>query len=370
MKKRIPLSKPYIGLLEANKAWRAVLSGWLTQNGAEVKHMEGNIAAQINSAVTDFEITTTSNGTTALHLALLSINIGPGDLVAIPDFCYIAVANSVLYCGATPLLVDVQASDSNISVNSIPSNLISQLKAIIVVDNYGIQADLKAIRSYIGDTVPIIYDVSESFPRISQIPEGNSHNLILTGSFYANKVFTSGEGGFIASNSKIIEKIKRIKNQGQNIPGEFSHEILGYNYRLTNIQAAIFNGQWQKRQKILRKRNLVFARYANALKNHNYIRFINQEENPWLVTLQIKNPAINLTTVREKLRKEGIETRPGFQSFHTIPHIAGSAKSVGNLKNSIEFSRTILSLPTYPQMNSRDIEYVIKKLVKSLINVH
>jgi perosamine synthetase len=346
--------------------WKAVRSGWLTQNGEQVKLMESNIAKCFNLSDSTLEISTVSNGTHALHLALLSLDVRQGDLVGIPDFCYVAVANAVLYCGATPVLLDVEIETTNISLTNVTQERLESLKAIVVVDNYGIQNNLPQLRQLIKSKVPIIYDVAESFPGCNIDDELVGSVDVITGSFYANKVFTSGEGGFIGSSSARMTKIRKLKNQGQASIGEFKHDVLGFNYRITNIQAAIFNAQWKKYKKILAMRRKVFMQYEKELNGHPQIEFINKDANPWLVAVRIFNSGQNVEILREKLQIAGVETRPGFQSFHKVKYIAGCSQIDNELSNSALLSRQIICLPTFPHLRKRQIKYVCQILVESL----
>jgi perosamine synthetase len=362
----IPLSEPYLGISEALHVWKAVRSGWLTQNGQQVKLMEANILSSMSIKSPILDITTTSNGTHALHLALLSLDVGPGDLVGVPDFCYVAVANAVLYCGATPVLIDVEIATSNICVTKLSQKQINTLKAIIIVDNYGVKNDIPKLRNLIGLKIPIIYDVAESFPECT-IDDKIANNVdIITGSFYANKVFTSGEGGFIATNSSRMLLIRKLKNQGQTNPGEFKHDVLGFNYRITNIQAAVFNAQWKKRKKILTKRYEVFNEYGLLLDGHPQIKFINRKANPWLVAVRILRTGEEVEILRAKLSEAGIETRPGFQSFHNVNYISKNSVIFDKLDNSVLLSQQIICLPTFPHLRKQQIKFISRTLIDSL----
>jgi perosamine synthetase len=367
--KSIPLSQPLIGWREVFSAGRAIKSGWLTQNGSQVKLMENTISAAFSTSTFKFEVTTTSNGTHSLHLALLSLGIKDGDYVAIPNFCYVAVANSVLYCGATPILVEVNEETTNIDLETLPHDLLSKIKAVIVVDNYGIQNDLKAIRKIIGPEIPIIYDVAESFPECAEAVNRTSEADLITGSFYANKVFTSGEGGFIGGKRELVDKIRKMKNQGQSRAGEFAHDMVGFNYRITNIQAAVFNAQWTRSKRILRRRRKIFEKYAFELGKNTQLKFINQHENPWLVAVRILGSQIPIEEVRSKLTAKGIETRPGFQSFDSVGYITEKSLKSSTLSKSHVLAKQIICLPTFPKLRNREITYICREL-DQILNDH
>lgn len=192
----IPLSMPWLSSNEKSRVAEAIDSGWLTQNGPEVALMESNLHKFIVESDaernTEYEVTTTSNGTNALHLALLALNISPGDEVIVPNFAYIAVINAVVYCGATPVVADVSSDNWNIDPVDLQRCISANTKALIVVDNYGKLNNFRELREIVNNRFPIIQDAAESFPD-SCLP-GNSLGDLLTFSFYGNKVFTSAEG--------------------------------------------------------------------------------------------------------------------------------------------------------------------------------
>ena len=364
MSKPIPLSLPNVGLREATAAFLAVRSGWLTQFGREVHRMEKNLNSFYSvESEKVLETTTTSNGTTALHLALLSIGIKEGDEVIIPNLCYIAVPNAILYCAATPVVVDVSKDSWNIDPSQIKTAISSKTKAIVIVDNYGAPANVAKIREYIPAHVQIIHDCAESFPP-SQARSGIGGADLVTLSCYANKILTAGEGGAVIGNAAAIERIRILKNQAQNPKQKFSHSELGYNFRLTNVQAAIFNVQWSKRQQLLKKRTKVFERYISELNKSKITWKSNLIENstPWLFTISIENPIVDMHKVIEIMKQGGIESRPGFTTITNTEYLSSKIKAVGTLENSNKLSQSLISLPTYPDLTRKKIRRVIETL--------
>jgi perosamine synthetase len=239
-----PLSQPWLTSDETRRVAKAIESGWLTQAGSEVKEMEAQLSNLTSSS--NLIATSTSNGTTALHLALIAAGVRAGDEVIVPNFAYIAVVNSVLYCGATPVLIDVDLETWNIDINQIRTAITEKTKAIIVVDNYGRFADLKNIRSELPESISIICDSAESFPENFD-KDLYSYANFLTTSFYGNKIFTSAEGGAVFGSEQSIKLIAKLKNHSASTEKKFYHDSLGYNYRITNIHAAIFSGQEEKK---------------------------------------------------------------------------------------------------------------------------
>lgn len=369
MSHSIPLSQPWLSDLERSQVDAALSSGWLTQNGPDVKLMEVTLEDLLRVNLQDFfhgedfEMTTTSNGTTALHLALLALGIGNGDEVIVPNFSYIAVINAVIYCGATPIIADINREDWNIDPRDIEKCISQKTKALIAVDNYGRLNNFHSIRNVVKDRFPIIQDAAESFPLSFTSPNGFGD--LITLSFYGNKVFTSAEGGAVAGKSALIEKIRSMKNQSLGVKGTFSHVDIGYNYRITNIHAAIFNAQWNRRSEIIRERKRVFSDYKLFFeKNFNEIES-NLDSNPWLATVLLPENSKGVSVVREILQIQGIETRPGFTLFSNQSFLSKYI-SARPTPVSVEISSRILSLPTYPQMTTDDVNVVCKSLQKAL----
>ena len=216
MSYKIPLSKPWLTDLESNNVKKSIDSGWLTQNGSEIKIMEDYLQEYLilDADLSERDVTSCSNGTTALHLALLGIGIKAGDEVIVPNFCYVAVYNAVLYCNATPVLVDVDLDTWNISISKILDAVTDKTKAIITVDNYGRIVDYITLKAVLPSNITLIQDASESFPGINNVINDCGQGDISTFSFYANKVITSGEGGAILGPTDIIDRIRIMKNQG------------------------------------------------------------------------------------------------------------------------------------------------------------
>jgi perosamine synthetase len=368
MDKPLPLSLPSVGFLEATAAFRAVQSGWLTQFGGEVTQMEENINHFYSAgSARQIQTTTTSNGTTALHLALLALGVSPADEVVIPNLCYIAVANAVLYCGAKPVVVDVTKDSWNIDLKSLVSSITPKTRAVVLVDNYGVRINTNEFRMALPKHVRIIHDCAESFPTPATNSGIGGADLV-TLSCYANKVLTAGEGGAVIGNPEAIERIRILKNQAQNPKQKFSHSELGFNYRMTNMQAAVFNVQWRKRERLLKKRQEIFKWYFAALSasSINWKTSFQDDSTPWLFTISIENPNVVISKVIELLKKEGVESRPGFTPIASTEYLVDKIRISGNLIHSNELSKSIISLPTYPKLRQKDIKTIVNALQSAI----
>lgn len=311
------------------------------------------------------DVSVCSNGTTALHLALLSLDIGPGDEVIVPDFGYIAAVNSVILCGATPVLVDV-APDWTISLDGIRKSITEKTRAVICIDNYGIICDYQNIREILNPSIKIIQDAAESFPG-TDLKEGFPiFGDIATFSFYANKFITSGEGGAVVAPKQLVLKMDKLKSQNTSSTGSFVHLGLGFNYRITNLQAAIFVSQWNNRKKFHRQRSAIFHEYKNDLISLDQLSGNNFFANPWLATIRISASVQERDMLRKYLQDEGIETRSGFAPASDHKYVMQVARIYSELKNSKEISNQIISLPTFASMKKSDVKKVTRALQKNL----
>ena len=363
----IPLAEPSINWREYVQLVMSLRGGWLTQSGSQVKKMEASLTDFLARAdQPNHKVSAVSNGTTALHLALLSINVGPGDEVVIPNYSYIAVANAVSYVGATLIPCDVDRKTGCLDARELRKLITSRTKAVIVVDNYGVLADYESIRDITPSTITIIQDAAESFPGPNIESIYGNQGDITTFSFYANKVVTAGEGGAIRASAEILKRVNYLKSQAQVSARNFTHGEVGFNYRITNMQAAIFNAQWKKLKIILSKRVSVFAAYVREIEKHNLDITHNGDlrNNPWLFCVRSESIGLNRDRIRLSLNEVGVETRPGFTPI--------SQHDFFGIDNKLAFSRSdalaaqTLCLPTFPNLSAKQIKYVVSHLKSAL----
>jgi perosamine synthetase len=342
-------------------------SGWLTHLGPASEKMRTELKEFATAAWEgkEIDVALTSNGTVALHLALLAAGVEPNDEVIIPNFSYVAVANSVLYCGAKIVLADINPEDWNLNLSDVQNLISPKTKAIILVDNYGRNFKFEGSRPEYLKDIRIIRDISESFP----CNKGNFYNDFdfATVSFFANKIITTGEGGAIFANRDFIQKIRILKNQGVKEKGTFNHEVLGYNYRITNLAAAIFTSQWSQRDRIIRKRRKMFDCYKNEFLKLkiDYESNNNNSSAPWLFTVKLLH--VNqkkLSDIQQLLKNSKIETRTGFKLFDQIKYLQEEIAKKSKTKFSNELAVSIISLPTYIGLKKKQIRRICK-LIKS-----
>ena len=265
------------------------------------------------------------NGTVAIHMAMEALGVKKGDEVIIPDFSNIATANGVILSGAKPVLVDIDKNNFCIDPKKIEEKVTSRTKAILVVHLYGHPADMDPILDIAGKhNLFVVEDCAEAHGAEYKGKKAGGLGDIATFSFYANKIVTTGEGGMVLTNNKeLAERACLIRNLGFTEP-RFHHYLLGFNYRLTNMQAAIGYAQMEKIDQILKEKLSIMNKYNKLLKGAKGI--ILPKEAPWaknvywMYTILIE-PEFRLKKeeVMKKLRDQGVDTRSVFYPFHKQP---------------------------------------------------
>lgn len=359
-----PVSEPTLGELERNFLIEAFDSGWISSSGKFVERAEAKLCELLHTK----SVTLTSNGTTALHLALLALGITSKDEVLVPNLSYVAVPNSVLYVNATPILVDVNPTDFSMNLNHAKMLITKNTKAIIVVHNYGLIGDMRDLMEFaIKHKLFVIEDCAEA-PFLSDV-WGEFH--LKTFSFYGNKVITSGEGGAVASNNlAIMERVRILKNQGVIKGKKFVFDETGYNYRLTNLQAAVLFGQISNLEELLLKRYLIFEKYNKAFLGVPGLTVLFDKPrgsySPWLYSLLL-DQEIDRDKFMSLLDEDGVETRPFFAAHSLSGRFLPVDES--NLKDSIKVSMSGVNLPTFAHLSNSDIDHIVAK-VKFRVKTH
>lgn len=367
-RKKIPVAAPCLAGNEKKYVLDCLNSTWISSSGRYVERFEIEFAKYCGARYA----TSCCNGTAALHLALLACGIKAGDEVIVPDMTYIASANAVGYCGARPVLIDCVKDTWNIDPSAIERSITSLTRAIIVVHLYGHSCDMGAILALAAaNNLFVIEDAAEAIGTQYERRQVGALGDIGIFSFFGNKTITSGEGGAIVTNNKQLWKKARIlKNQGMSPSRRYWFPTVGYNYRMTNIQAAIAVAQLERVDWHLAKRRRVANWYYEHLEELSG-RIVLPIERPntrhgfWMFSIRLKSSYRGIT--RDKLIKllalDGIETRPVFHPLHSMPpyRSPGSKLLVSSL-----VGRTGLSLPTHGKMNQEDVRYITACLKRHL----
>jgi len=362
----IPVMEPQMGTKELQYVSECVLTGWVSSSGKFVQQFE-NIFAEFCGA--KYAIAT-SNGTTALHLALLSLKIGKGDEVIVPTLTFIATANAVTYTGAKPIFVDSEPKTWNIDPENIEKAITSKTKAIIPVHLYGHPANMDLIHDIASKyNLAVIEDAAQAHGALYKNQRVGIINSTDIGcfSFFGNKIITTGEGGMVITNRKeLYDKIRILRDHGMSGSQRYIHHVLGYNYRMTNLQAAIGAAQMEKIESILSTKKHIAQMYKEALRGIPGISLPPSafwaDNVYWLYSILIdKNIfGIGRDDLMTTLKNRQIDTRPLFIPLHQQP--------IYNTKESLPIAEHIssqgLSLPSSINLKLNDIKYVAKIILE------
>jgi len=368
MNKWMPVYEPNIGPRELEYVEDAVKSGWVSSKGPYIEKFEKLFASYIG---TKYAVTA-SNGTTALHLAVSALGIGMRDEVIVPNLTFVSPVNAVLYNGGIPVLVDSNENDWNINYDQIESRITKSTKAIIVVHLYGHPCDMKRIKE-IADNhdIRIVEDCAEAIGAEYHGKKVGIFGDISCFSFYGNKIITTGEGGMCLTNDeKTAQKIRELRDHGMKQNRRYWHDNIGYNYRMTNIQAALGVGQIERINSFIEKKRQIAKMYYDKLRNVNGI--ITQPEMPWaknvywLYSILVNYPSgRNRDKMIETLGRENVETRPFFYPVNIMPPYIKFGNDA-ELKISQNLSISGLNLPSGTKITREDIEFICDLVVESM----
>jgi|TARA_R110000765_G_scaffold223899_1_gene327976 perosamine synthetase len=340
-------------------------SSWISSKGKYVELFEREFSDATDTAYA----TSVCNGTVALHLALLALGVGEGDEVIVPTFTYIASVNCIEYVGATPVFVDCLEDTWQLDPEDVRKRITSKTKAIVAVHLYGHPAEMSDILSIAKENgVFVVEDCAEAFGSLYEGKHVGGFGDIATYSFFGNKTITCGEGGMVVTNNETLhDRCKSIKGQGLATHRQYWHDIIGYNYRMTNICAAIGYAQLQRKEETISRKRQIAEIYKEQFDGTS-ISYHKEKENVyhsyWMfsVIMQINEKERDL--IRDALYEKGIETRPLFYPVHTMP-IYSSKYEMHRV--SEEIHRKGFNIPSYPELTNEQVLYIaesIKKLRK------
>lgn len=375
----IPVAKPYLDQAEAQAAYDVVMSGWVTQ-GPRVQEFEERFAAYVGSRYA----VAVSNCTTALHLAMIVSGIGPGDEVICPSLSYIATANSIKYVGAKPVFAEVN-EDYNLDVADVEKKVTPCTKAILLVHQIGMPADIDAFRKLAQKyRLIIIEDAACAIGSKYKNIRIGTHNDLVCFSFHPRKVITTGDGGMIATNREdYAARLRLLRQHGMSVNPLMRHQAgrlifedhleLAYNYRMTDIQAAVGIKQLEKLDMIIEERRKLAYQYHEAFASLSCVRIPREKQgyfsNYQSYSLYIRPEApISRNELMEKLLERGISTRRGVMTTHRETAYRQEYRDI-NLPVSEDLSDRSIILPLYVPMKKEDITYIIDQVI-SLLQSH
>lgn len=389
----IPVAQPDLSGNEKKYLNQCLNSSWISSKGEFIGRFEASFAKFIGVKFA----CSTINGTAALHLALVALGIGKGDEVIVPDLTFIASANAISFTGAKPVLVDVERKTWNIDPERIEEAITSRTKAIMIVHLYGHPADMQDIlpiaqRYHLkviedaaeahGAEIKIIQSTNSPITKLFK-KNGRGYDFSDGGevwkkvgsigdigcfSFYGNKIVTTGEGGMVVTNDEALaQKIKVLKDHGQKPNKRYYHEVIGFNYRMTNLQAAIGLAQLERIEDFINKKRRIAELYDH------YLRGVSGLTLPpkvswarsvfWMYSILVNHP---YPETRDQLisifKKKNIETRPFFYPLHKLPPY----KQGGDFVNSCFLSTHGMNLPSGMTLSEADIKRVVQMIKEQI----
>lgn len=345
----IPQSKPWLGDDELRQLSECIANDWIT-SGAKVREFEQRIAelCQTKRAVS------CTSGTVALFLALKSLDVGVGDEVIIPDFTFIATANAVVLTGATPVFVDIDARTLNIDPERIADAITKRTKVIMPVHLYGQSADMSAISRL--TTYHKLFVVEDNAQGIGVGWDGKptgGFGAASCLSFYADKTLTTGEGGMVLTDDdSLADKCIRLTCQGNLDKGRYIHDTIGFNFRMTDLQAAVGLAQLTKLARAIKRRRLYDRIYRGALGDIVEFPVIDSRcyNVPFRTVVLVDDPE----ALRKYLLANGVDARRVFYPLHVQP----CYRRDGNYPNSVRAYERGLALPLFSTLTENEIEYI------------
>lgn len=374
----IPINRPWIDNEEKQEVIKVLDENALTNasrnGGKRVQEFESSLRTFLNVK----HAISVNSGTAALHAALLALDIKTGDEVLLPSFTFVATANSVIASGAKPVFVDINTKDYTIDLDDLKRKISKKSKAIIPVHLYGHPSDLCELNEIANQySLYIIEDACQSLGSLYKNKQTGTFGTMGCFSMYASKVLTAGEGGAIVTNDdKLADTLKMIRNHGM-IEG-YDTQILGLNYRLPELSAAIAKIQMKKLKTILnlrRQNSLLLSNLLETIISKYNIKIPEEDQikkfNWYLYTLAFNNS--NNITLRDHIKKKLIENGIGVAVYydppvHKTPFYQKFSMN-NDLQNTNWSSKHVLSLPVHPEVTEMDIQNMVNILKRELQNI-
>jgi dTDP-4-amino-4,6-dideoxygalactose transaminase len=378
MSKLIQISQPSTGEEEWQATREPLMTGWLTQ-GPKVAQFEQAFAQRhgVQHALA------TTSCTTGLHLILAAMGIGPGDEVIVPAFTWVATSNVVLYCGATPVLADVARDTYNIDPAEVARKLSPRTKAVIAVHLFGLCADMDTLRQVVPAHVAIIEDAAcASGASYKGLPAGGL-GIAAAFSFHPRKSITTGEGGMVTTNDAgLARTANMLRNHGAEISEEQRHKgprpylladfnLLGFNYRMTDLQGAVGLVQLAKLDRLIAERNEWASWYMDELASVPWLRMPQRPpdgRHAWqafVVYVDAARAPLSRNDIMEQLQREGVSTRPGTHAVHLLGYYRSRFGFVPeDYPGARDCDANTMAIPLHNRMSADDYRHVVDTLKK------
>lgn len=366
----IPVASPVLIGNEKKYVNDCLDSTWISSSGKYVQRFEEEYARHCGSK----HAITCCNGTVALHLVLLALGVKPGDEVIVPTLTFVATANAVAYCGATPRMIDSEPDTWNLDPELLDGLINERTKGIIAVHLYGHPVDMDPVLDFARKhNLFVVEDAAEAHGATYKGRMVGSIGDVGTFSFYGNKIITTGEGGMVVtSNDALAAKIRLLKGQGMDTERRYWFPIIGYNYRMTNVAAAIGLGQLEMIDWHINRKREIDARYKQGLKKVIGLSFQGEvtwaQSVYWMSSVLINlEHAVSRDEMMDALAEKGIETRPLFFPMHTLPMYKDKAKP-HDFPVAERLSASGINLPSSAALTRQDQDFVIDQLTRIVQN--
>lgn len=362
-KEFIPVYQPSLGGNERKYVNECLESTWISSKGRFLGLFERSFMDYTGATYA----TAVCNGTVAIHLALVALGLGPGDEIIVPTLTYIASVNPIVQVGATPIFVDSERSSWQIDPADVARKITPRTRAIMVVHLYGHPADMNAIMQIAREhDLFVIEDCAEAFGARVNGQHVGTFGDIATFSFFGNKTITTGEGGMVITNDATLhDRAVHFKGQGLAKHRTYWHDVIGYNYRMTNICAAIGLAQMERADELLQKKLNLVQQYNELLEQvavelhhpgrpdivHSY----------WMYSVLV--PTGRRDEVMAQLNQAGVETRPTFYPVHTMPMYS---QRFERHKVAEDIGWRGINLPSWPDLSPRQLEYIAESLDRAI----
>ena len=371
--RQISIASPFIGDEERVAVSQVLASGWLTQ-GPKVTAFEAAFSERHGVA----HALATTSCTTALHLALSVLGVGREDEVVVPSFTWVATANAVVYCGATPVFADVDPFTGNIDVADARTRVSEKTKAIVPVHLFGLCADIDGIRAFIPDDVSIVEDAACAAGAVYRGRSAGGIGKVAAFSFHPRKAITTGEGGMLTTNDgEIADRANRLRNHGASISEEARHsgpqpyllpdfDTLGFNYRMTDIQAAIGIEQLHKLDRFIAERAAGARIYAEELRHLNWLTLPEAPDGDthawqsYVVRVDPDAAPMPRDAMMKALQARGVATRPGTHAVHLLGYYRERfGLRPDDYPGSLDCARNMMAIPLHNRMSEDDYAHVV-----------
>lgn len=362
----IPIYEPTLGAEEEALLLDTIRSGWISSNGKYIKAFEQRFAAFCG---VDHGVSV-SNGTTALHLILHALGIGPGDEVIVPALTFVASANTVAYTGATPIFADVDPESWTIDPTSVAQLITPRTKAIMPVHIYGHPADMPGLQVLANaHNICLVEDAAEAHG--AQVGECRTGALGTAAafSFFANKIITTGEGGMVTTNdSELAARCRMLRDHAMPPERRYWHDEIGFNYRMTNLQAAVGVAQMARIDAFIARKRTIAQRYQAGLRDIPGVTLPVERSGYtnvyWMYSILVAEPfPLTRDELMLALRQEEIDSRPFFHPLDTLPPYRGETPC----PIALRLSQQGLNLPSAPSLTDSQVDRICA-VIRDLAN--